>query len=241
MRYLGALLWLPLMAQNLRSSLPPISGYEVHRAGSRISVDGVLDEASWKQAPVIQYRFPWEKQTGARQSTTARMLWDDKYLYIAWEAEDTDIVAHYGSPDDPTYLDDAVELFINPDPKQNWYYGLEINARATVYDYFYAFPTKLLKRVNFEGIQIASYIRGTMNVRGDTDRGWTIELAVPWRNFIELAPDGNAPKAGATWTANFNRWDGVAPDRRLSQWSDSGLVEPTPHNPERFGRLVFVQ
>jgi hypothetical protein len=33
--------------------------------------------------------------------------------------------------DDPTYQDDAVEIFINPDPKQEvLYYGFEMNARA---------------------------------------------------------------------------------------------------------------
>ena len=228
------------MAQNLRPNLPAVPTYEVHRATTPVAIDGVLDDAAWKRAAPIQYQFPWDKQTGAKQATTARLLWDEKSLYVAWEAEDTDIVAHYASADDPTYLDDAVEIFINPDPKQTYYYGMEINARATVYDYFYVFPKMLLKRINFEGIQIAAYVRGTMNVRGDTDKGWTIELAIPWRNFVELAPKGR-PEPGAVWTANLNRWDGVAPDRRLSQWSDSGLVEASPHNPERFGRLVFVE
>ncbi len=98
----------------------------------------------------------------------------------------------------------------------------------------------LLKRINFEGVHIASFIRGTLNVRGDTDKGWIIELGIPWRNFAELST-GAPPKPGDSWTANLNRWDGVQPDRRLSQWSDSGLLEPNPHNPARFGRLVFVE
>lgn len=228
------------MAQDLRPNLPPIPTYEVHRAAAPISIDGVLDEAAWKQAPVIHYVFPWDKQTGAKQNTAARLLWDEKFLYIAWEAEDADIVARHASADDPTYLDDAVEIFINPDPRQTWYYGLEINARAVIYDYFYVFPKMLLKRINFEGVHIASFIRGTLNVRGDTDKGWIIELGIPWRNFAELST-GAPPKPGDSWTANLNRWDGVQPDRRLSQWSDSGLLEPNPHNPARFGRLVFVE
>ena len=32
---------------------------------------------------------------------------------------------------------------------------MEMNARAVLYDYFYAFPRMLLKRVNFRGVQIA--------------------------------------------------------------------------------------
>jgi hypothetical protein len=242
MRHLSTLLLFVGLAgaADLRPNLPPIPSYEVRRATSHMIIDGRLDEDAWKQAPPIVYQFPWDKQTGEKQKTVARLLWDDEFLYAGWECEDTDIVAHYMDHDDPTYKDDAVEIFINPDPRQSFYYGMEINARATVYDYLYAFPRLLIARVDFQGLQIASFIRGTLNVRGDQDKGWTIELAIPWRNFVELAPK-LPPEPGASWTANLNRWDGVEPDRRLSQWSDSGLVEPSPHNPERFGRLVFVK
>lgn len=226
--------------EDLRPNLPPIPTYEVHRANSPINLDGRLDEAAWKQSAPIVFQFPWENQTGIKQKTTARLVWDDQYLYVGWECEDSDIVAVYSEHDDPTYKDDAVEIFLNPDPRQTFYYGMEINAHAAVYDYFYAFPRLLLKRFDFEGLLLASYIRGTMNVRGDRDQGWTIELAIPWKNFSELAPK-LPPDPGSMWTANLNRWDGVEPDRRLSQWSDSGLVQPSPHNPERFGRLVFVK
>lgn len=227
-------------AQDLRSNLPPIPSYDVHRTASPIDVDGRLDEAAWKQSPPIAFQFPWPQQTGAKQKTFVRLLWDDQFLYAGYQVDDTDIISLYNSHDDPTYKDDAVELFINPDPAQNSYYGLEINARAIVYDYLYIYPKLLLKRIDFDGLRIASYLHGTVNVRGDTDQGWTIELAIPWRNFEELAKK-LPPAPGTEWTANLNRWDGVEPERRLSQWSDSGMVQPNPHNPERFGRLRFVQ
>ena len=69
------------------------------------------------------------------------------------------------------------------------------------------------------------------------DQGWSLEVAIPWRNFEELAP---RPTAGTTWTANLNRWDGVEPDRCLSVWSDPLQDRPNPHAPARFGKLVFV-
>ena len=90
----------PLAAQ--KRELPPIPRYEVHRARQPIVIDGKLDDAAWKAAGVIEFRFPWEKQTGAKQKTIARLLWNDEYLFVGYDCEDTDIVAHYteaGRPD----------------------------------------------------------------------------------------------------------------------------------------------
>jgi hypothetical protein len=232
----GLLLCAALTAQ--QRELPPVPRYTVHRARQPIVVDGKLDDAAWKVAAAVEFRFPWDRQTGAKQKTVARLLWNDEYLYVGYDCQDTDITAHYTERDDPTYKDDAVELFVNPDPAQEWYYGMEMNARAVLYDYFYAFPRMLLKRVNFSGVQLATHLRGTLNASGDQDEGWSLEVAIPWQNFEELAKQ-LPPRPGSTWTANMNRWDGTEPNRRLSQWSDSGLPEPSPHNPKRFGELVF--
>jgi len=234
MRVLPLLISLSVLAQE-----KPLPRYEVKRAASRITVDGRLDEAAWRGAAVVEFVFPWE-QAGAKQKTTARVLWDDTYLYAGYACDDADVVAHFDKRDDPTYRDDAVELFINPKPTQDFYYGLEMNARGTLYDYFYAFPQLLLKRVDFSGVLLATHVDGTLNQTGDKDRGWSLEVAIPWKNFEELGAVA-APKAGSVWTANLNRWDGVEPARRLSLWSDPGMTRPSPHQPKRFGQLIFAE
>lgn len=219
----------------------PVPTMEVKRATSPIRVDGKLDDAAWSSAQAVTFQFPWDAQTGAKQKTTARLLWDDTYLYVGYECEDADITAQFDQRDDPTYRDDAVEIFINPNPKQlDFYYGLEMNARAVLYDYFYFFPKMNLKRFNMTGVQLATTHRGTMNMRSDKDSGWTLELAIPWTNFVELAPK-LPPEPSSKWTLNLNRWDGVEPERRLSQWSDSGLDRPNPHQPSRFGEVTFLK
>lgn len=218
----------------------PLPRYEVKRTAARIAVDGRLDEEAWRGAAAVEFVFPWADQTGAKQKTAARLLWDTNYLYVGYTCDDLDVVAHFDKRDDPTYRDDAVELFINPKPAQEFYYGMEMNARGTLYDYFYAFPKLLLKRVDFAGVLLATHVDGTLNQTGDKDRGWTLEVAIPWSNFEELGATA-APKPGSVWTANLNRWDGVEPSRRLSLWSDSEMTRPSPHNPKRFGQLVFVE
>lgn len=226
------LLSTPLAAQ------PPLPRYEVKRASGRITIDGKLDDAAWQAAPAIELIFPWESQTGAKQKTTARLLWSDEYLYVGYDCEDTDIVALRTERDDPTYLDDAVEIFINPQPSQTGaYFGLEMNARAVLYDYLMYQSRYAFKRFNMQGVLLASFLRGTLNARGDEDKGWSLEVAIPWANFEELA---RRPEPGTLWTANLNRWDGVEPNRRLSMWSNPLQQRPAPHAPARFGQLVFV-
>jgi hypothetical protein len=231
---LGGVLW----AQE--RPVGPVPKYEVKRAASRINVDGKLDDAAWKGANTLTFQFPWEFQTGAKQKTTVRILWDDENLYLGYDCEDADIFAQYLKHDDPTYKDDAVELFINPNPSGHFYYGMEMNVRAVLYDYMFIFPDVFIARFDMTGVQLATSIRGTLNVRGDKDEGWSLEVAIPWQNFQELTKT-LPPAAGSMWTANMNRWDGVEPDRRLSQWSDSGMKAPNPHQPARFGQRIFVK
>ncbi len=217
-------------AENVSRALPEIPVYRAQRARQAPVIDGNLDDASWQSAPRADFLFPWASQSGDKQPTTARLLWDEKHLYVGYECVDQDITAQYTRRDDPTYKDDAVEIFLNPGPRQTYYYGLEMNSNAVLYDYYFVFPRYLMKRFDMAGIQLKT---------SRTAAGWQLELAIPWENFEELAPK-LPPALGSEWRISLNRWDGREPKRRLSQWSDSGLPEPNPHWPARFGRLQFL-
>jgi hypothetical protein len=240
-RLLTALLAVAPVAAASLTAQAPIPRYEVKRASSPITIDGKLDEAAWANAsPPATLQFLWDNQTGAKQMTRARVVWDQSAFYVGFDADDADINARFEQRDDPTYRDDAVEIFINPDTRQETlYYGFEMNARGVLYDYLNYNSRTLFKRYDATGVQIAVSLRGTLNVRTDTDQGWSLEAAIPWPNFEELSR--RPPAAGTTWKANFNRWDGVAPERRMSIWSDPQNAEAWPHVPSRFGELVFVE
>src|SRR5690606_10600047 len=140
---------------------------------------------------------------------------------VGYDVEDIDITAQHLDRDDATYEDDAVEIFLNPLPDQvGLYYGLEMNARAVLYDYVMYAPAQAryaLKRFDMTDVRVATQLRGTLNVRGGVATGWSLEVAIPCVNFRDM---GGRPDVGSIWTANLNRWDGVPPDRRMSIWSD---------------------
>jgi hypothetical protein len=219
----------------------PIPRYEVRRAATPPAIDGKLDDDAWARASSpVTLQFLWEAQTGAKQKTYGRLLWDAQALYVGYDAEDADINARFEQRDDPTYRDDAVEIFINPNPKQEaLYYGFEMNARGVLYDYLNYNSRTLFKRWDATGMKVATSIRGTLNNRTDADGGWSLEASIPWANFEELSR--RPPAAGAVWKVNFNRWDGVEPNRRMSIWSDPQNTDSWPHVPSRFGEIVFVE
>jgi len=218
---------------------PPLPRYEVKYAKSRIEIDGKLEDKAWEQAGVIELIFPFEQQTGRKQKTRVRLLWDDNALHAGFDCDDEDITAQHVSRDAPTYQDDVVELFLNPLPSQRLVYvGMEMNARAVMYDYLMVSGTALFKQFDLKDFRLATFLRGTLNARGDKDEGWSLELAIPWENFERPV---TRPKPGVEWRAQLSRWDNVNPERVLSMWSHPLRRSASPHVPERFGILVFTE
>lgn len=236
MRTLPLLLWAPLLLAQPASApakraLAPLPTYAAPRTSTPLRIDGRGAEQAWQRAPAAELIFPWDSQRGAKQKTTVRLLWDETFLYALYECEDAEVTAKHLQRDDPTYLDDAVELYLNPNPKnETIYFGFEMNALGVMYDYFVSFPQfTLLKRWNLSGYELKT---------ARTEKGWSLELALPWDEFTDV---GRRAAAGSEWRMQLVRWDGTEPARRLSIWSDSGLERPHPHNPARFGTLRLVE
>ena len=93
---------------------------------------------------------------------------------------------------------------------------------------------------------MAVYIDGTLNDHSDRDRGWTVELAFPWRGMQPLAmADGRAlpPRDGDVWRIDFSRFNQYhearpAQDSGGWAWSAHGVWDS--HIPEVFPYIKFV-
>ncbi|MEO1614836.1 MAG: transglutaminase domain-containing protein [Planctomycetota bacterium] len=75
---------------------------------------------------------------------------------------------------------------------------------------------------DFPGLKTAVHIDGTLNDDTDTDEGWTVELAFPWKGMRSLAKgDGRSlpPKPGDQWRINLFRFN---TDKAPEPASDSG-------------------
>ena len=101
------------------------------------------------------------------------------------------------------------------------------------------------------GLKTAILINGTLNNPTDTDKGWTLELAFPWKAFSDLARHAGPPAEGEQWHINFSRveWQIVIGDGKYQKvkgapednwvWSPQGVVDM--HRPEMWGLLQFTK
>ncbi len=213
----------------------------IHRAGEAISIDGQRAEAAWqKAASVGDFVFPWWSEgDGERQQTDARMLWDDDYLYVSFYCVDKDVLASRTERDSDVYRDDCVEVFASPelDHPEN-YFNLEINARGIELDNYRPGGKEPEQAWNPKGILIACTVDGTINDSSDVDRGWTMEIAIPFRLFPQVQPDGH-PQMGDRWRLNLNRLEDNMSVK--SQWSQGDRNIPRFHTPDLFGFVEFVE
>ena len=244
-----------LLAGIAHAQQPP-KRYACHRAPSAVRVDGRLDDAAWKHAAWTDafVDIQGASQPRPRFRTRAKMLWDDEYLYIGAELEEPHVWATLTEHDSVIFRDNDFEVFLNPSGDGRNYFEFEINALNTGWDLFLAKPYreggKADNSWDIPGLRTAVAMDGTLNDASDRDRGWTVEIAFPWKAFASRAPV-RRPQPGDSWRVNFSRveWqieDGGKEYRKVAGkpednwvWSPQGVINM--HVPERWGFVEFVR
>ncbi len=215
--------------------------YTIHHTPCPITIDGRLSEAAWAAVPSVgPFKFSWHTR-GEQEQTTARLLWDDEYLYVSYVCDDAHISAEFTERDEPVYRDDCVELFTAPNPNRPLdYFNFEMNVRAALLDQHHPEGrfSGLKDEWNSSGVKVAARIAGTLNEDRDRDCYWVLEAAIPWSNFAGVA-ESLPPQPGDVWRLNLNRCGGKT-NEQYSQWSSSATPKPDFHVPERFGQVVFA-
>jgi len=95
------------------------------------------------------------------------------------------------------------------------------------------------------GLLSAVHYEGTMNEMNDNDKGWTAEIAFPWKSLELLAKaDGRScpPKDGDVWRMDFSRfnlWKAPEPAKDSGGWFWTLHGEWDSHIPECFAYIKF--
>lgn len=234
--------------------------YQCHYTNCSLKIDGIPDETAWSCAAWSAdfVDIEGEKKSVPRLQTRMKMLWDEQYLYIAAFLEEPHLWGSLSNRDDTVYRDNDFEVFIDPDGDGLNYYELEINALGTVFDLLLKKPYNKGGNADipwdFDDLQTAVHLQGTLNNPSDTDTAWTIEMAIPWTAFSE---DGKkVPAVGDTWRMNFSRvqWELEIDNNTYRKkkdstgknlpennwvWSSQGVINM--HVPGRWGFVEFTK
>jgi cellulose/xylan binding protein with CBM9 domain len=231
-------------------------GYVCYRASAPITVDGLLDEAAWRDAPWTEafVDIEGDAKPKPRLATRAKLLWDDTYFYVGAQLDEPQLWATLTRHDSVIFRDNDFEVFIDPNGDSHEYYEFEINALGTYWDLLLPRPYKdggkPLNSWEIPGMRAAVHLDGTLNDPTDTDRAWTVELAFPWNALGELAHRPAPPNDGDQWRVNFSRveWPVEAKGGAYSVvsginennwvWSPQGVIDM--HRPESWGYVQFA-
>ena len=200
--------------------------YDAPRVPSPPVIDGSLDDPVWRTPPwtepFVDIRGDgWPEPTWA---TRAKIAWDDHHLYIAAELEEPHLWATLADRDAILYREHDFEVFIDPDGDALDYYELEVNALGTEFDLFLPRPYNRKGKANvgwdMVGLRTAVAIDGTLNDPSDEDRGWSVEIAIPWSAL--RAPEGGAaaddPRETDRYATRMRRHDPGAGPRLGDEW-----------------------
>lgn len=241
---------------NMRPIVP--RGYVCVRAKGPITIDGKADEPSWADAPWTEDFMDIEgaKRPAPRFRTHAKMLWDDQYLYIHAELDEPHVWGTITKKNEVIFADNDFEIFIDPNSDNHNYYEFEMNALNTIWELTLIKPYRdggpVKDKTNIPGLKTAVHINGTINDPTNTDKSWSVEIAIPWKGLEQYAGSRSCPPKDADqWRIDFSRveWivdiiDGkyrkVPKEMRAEDnwvWSPQGVVDM--HRPERWGYVQF--
>ncbi|MEI6431251.1 MAG: carbohydrate-binding family 9-like protein [bacterium] len=218
-------------------------------------IDGDLTKAVWQSAPWTEPFLDIEGDVRPRPRfrTRAKMAWDETNFYIAAYLEEPHLSATLTNHDDIVFHDNDFEIFIDPDDDTEMYYEIEVNAFGTIFDLLLEKTYRNGGPARHEwllpGMQHAVRLDGTINDPSDTDKGWSVEFALPWKSLAEKAGKMSCPpQNGDAWRVNFSRvqWRYRIEDGQYHKepgaednwvWSPQGIIDM--HLPDRWGYVEF--
>lgn len=231
-------------------SVDSIPSYRCVATTRPVTVDGILDDAAWSAAEWTPDFIDLRGRDRAppAQRTRAKLLWDDRHLYVAAELTDRDVWATLRRRDDMLYRENAFEIFLDPDADGRQYAELEVNPLNTVFDLTVTRPYRQGGRADrgftLSGLRTAVRVDGTLNDPRDADGGWTIEIAIPWSSLRGrgIAPDDLLPpRPGSRWRVQLARASRARDEENgtITAWSPAGSMDL--HLPLTWGWVEWVE
>lgn len=204
------------------TALADVPGVQIPKVKADLVVDGRLREEAWWQAAVFSMFKNVMDEQAADAKSLVFMMYDDVNLYIGFKflEEDVATVRSYQTQrDEPVFLDDSVELFLDlQNDGEDPYYHVIINADGTVYDEIGLNHPNWDLQFKYKSCRVAE------------EKVWNVEIVIPFASL-----NTTKPKPGTVWGLNLAR-NRYREQREHSAWA---LTPHNFHQPVLFGHLIF--
>jgi hypothetical protein len=222
----------PTVGTSAQEALPE---YVAPRVQTPPVIDGDLSDPAWARAQPVTLKGSFDGRTPSVR-TSARMVWDDTALYVAFDVEDPDIWGTLRKRDDPIYTEEVVEVFIDANADGRTYNELQVSPHNVVFDAYFPARRQGMDLSWDSQMTSAVKVRGTLDDASDRDEGWTVEMKIPYGPLA--AVPNKPPRPGDRWRVNLYRLE--HPRRKgVEGQAFSPLFVGDFHHLPRFGWLVF--
>jgi Carbohydrate family 9 binding domain-like len=180
--------------------------YTAEYSTEKIEVDGKLDEKAWEKAENLSFQAL--DGSFCTENGIAKIIWDDKYIYVGAKLYDSDIVQESNKDWGHLYLTgDVLEVLLKPNGKRNyWEIYSTPNNKKTAF-FFYSkgrlgLPSCFSNKM--PGLIVSSICNGTLNNLNDRDKFWITEMAIPRE---QLEKHGGQIFPGKEWRFLVSRYN----------------------------------
>lgn len=215
--------FIPFLHVSVQAQQPVV----IPKVNAQITLDGILDEESWKQAAQFQF-FMHSPGNGIKptEQTAAYIMYDDRYLYVAgkmWDSDASKIQSPTKKRDDLGLNNDWFGIFLDT-------FNDKENALA-----FFTTPSGL--RTDY---QIYNDAQGYFpaNIDWNTfwdvavnqnDEGWTVEMRIPITS-LRFQDENGLTTMGFTFTRFVPRISEWSSYPNISnQWGFWSLFKPSQY------------
>ena len=203
-RLLGVLLLVASTALAV-TDIDERKSFVIPRADSPPIIDGTLDDDVWRNAAVIDDFHQTNPGDGIppTENTVVRVLYDDDYLYIAADLQDSDpekVQATQMIQGRSFFSDDRFWVTLDSFNSKRNDYLFQVNANGV--------RREALRENNSRFIEEWVAIWHAQSALNEY--GWATEIAIPFKS-ISFDPNGD------TWGVNFGR--GIVRKQEFNMWS----------------------
>lgn len=245
--------------------------YYCQRVTEPIQIDGSMSDPQWNNLPWTDdfVDITGEESLKPYFRTRMKMAWDENFFYFAAELEEPHVWGTITEKNAVIFEDNDFEIFIDPDCDGLNYYEFEINALGTIWELSLPKPYGEggvpVLGCNIEGLKSAVHANGPINDPSSENKGWSVEIAIPWSGLTKYHKSAAAPPTpGDLWKLNFSRvqWQHEVIEGRYVRipphgtpiaeslnpeeqehpennwvWSPQGIVNM--HLPDNWGEVIF--